>query len=206
MIALLIVFIFAVSMARGDVRAADDEKASETPGEDRIVKIWNLFKRFDVEFEMMDGLHLVSTNKNVYIKIGGKFHLDAGSVDEDSDLDDAFPNLGDENLDDRRLRLYALGLISNFMAFKLEIDFSDTRDIKDMWFSFLDIPIAKTVKIGHFKEPFSLEELSGSDNYTFMERALPAEAFSPKRNTGIMGTNTWKDRRATWASIWEVFQ
>jgi phosphate-selective porin OprO/OprP len=197
-VTLLIAFCLAFAMAPGDVRA-DDEKESEIPDEDRVVRIREPFKRFDMEFEMLDGLHLISTNKEVYIKIGAKLQLDAGSVDEDSDLRDTFPNIGEDDVDFSRLRLYALGLLSDYMAFKLEIDFRDTRDIKDMWISFFGVPIANTVKIGYFKEPFSLEELSGSDNFTFMERALPTEAFSLKRNTGLMGTNTWKDRRATWA-------
>lgn len=40
------------------------------------------------------------------------------------------------------------------------------------------------MKIGQFREPFSLEELTSSNNNTFMERALPNE-FTRGYNTGI---------------------
>jgi phosphate-selective porin OprO/OprP len=55
------------------------------------------------------------------------------------------------------------------------------------------------IRVGHFKEPFSLEEL-GSDNFIpLMERALP-NALVPSRNLGGMVHNTTLEERMTWAA------
>jgi phosphate-selective porin OprO/OprP len=44
------------------------------------------------------------------------------------------------------------------------------------------------LRVGHFREPFSLEELSSLPRLTFLERSL-ADVFAPSRNVGIQ----WSD-------------
>ena len=69
---------------------------------------------------------------------------------------------------------------------------------KDAFLAVKELPLAGSVQIGHYKEPFSLEELISSRYISFMERALP-NAFTPSRNIGVMAMNTYGEQSGTWA-------
>jgi phosphate-selective porin OprO/OprP len=89
--------------------------------------------------------------------------------------------------------------IPAFMTFRGQFDFSSTPEIEDLWLSFVSIPHIDEIKIGHFKEPFSLEMLTSSQSITFMEGSLATSAFGPQRNLGIQILNTEFYRRLSWA-------
>ena len=65
-----------------------------------------------------------------------------------------------------------------------------------MYIELKKIPTLGNLRIGHFKEPMSLEQLTSSKYMTFMERSL-ADTFVQGRNTGFQIANTFADRRAT---------
>ncbi len=97
----------------------------------------------------------------------------------------------------RRARLGAKGVLYENVSFKVQYDFAGgDADFKDTWLGFSDVIGDADVKVGHFKEPFSLEELTSSKYLTFLERSLP-NAFSPGRNTGIGASAASGD--VTWA-------
>jgi phosphate-selective porin OprO/OprP len=98
----------------------------------------------------------------------------------------------------RRLRLYVSGDICRFLEFKIEADFKEPVKVRDLYVRVKDLPLVGNVTIGHFKEPFGLEMLTGSANTTFMERGL-SNVFSPGYNFGVMMNNSLLDERATWA-------
>ncbi len=54
-------------------------------------------------------------------------------------------------------------------------------DFKDVYVGLKKLPGVGTLKVGHFKEAFGLEELTSSKYITFIERSLPTEAFAPSR-------------------------
>jgi phosphate-selective porin OprO/OprP len=112
-------------------------------------------------------------------RIGGRIHLDAAIYNEDTTP----LNNGAEF---RRLWLRTVGKVPWEWQYKVLLDFAGSKvSIMDAYmkkdFGF------KTVTIGQFKEPFSLEEQTGSNYITFMERGLP-NLFAPGRNIGIMDT------------------
>ena len=98
------------------------------------------------------------------------------------------------------MRIIFTGAAYDHIDFKLDIDFANVGDIKDIWIRYREVPFLGDIKAGHFREPVSMERLTSLTNITFMERALPTEAFAPGRNMGIMCNNTILDDRMTWAA------
>ncbi len=71
---------------------------------------------------------------------------------------------------------------------------------KDVYIGLSELPFIGHARIGHFKEPFGLEQLTSARFITFMERSLSDEgAFVPARRMGIMAYDTYLDERGTWA-------
>jgi phosphate-selective porin OprO/OprP len=147
-----------------------------------------------------EGFHLVSPKENLKIKIGGKLIVDGGNIDADEELQRAFPNLDGNDINFRDFSVDIFGNIYDSVDFRFEIDFANAKDIKDNWIRFSKIPYLKHTKIGHMKEPFSLEEQTGINSITFMERALPVQAFSPGRNFGLRYDHPVSDSPINWSA------
>lgn len=87
-----------------------------------------------------DGLHVDSRHKRIRLRFGGKFLLDGGKIDADSDLHRAFTDLSGYNLHLTRLTVAGWALLWDLLEFKLEIDFANIRQIRDNWFRFIARP------------------------------------------------------------------
>jgi phosphate-selective porin OprO/OprP len=152
----------------------------------------------DLRLYWQDGIRMDSADGNVRLKFGGRLQYDFGWIDGGG----LEPVLGDleDGADVRRARLYMSGTMYHDMAFKLQFDVADgDADLKDAYLRFQNIPLIGNITAGHFKEPFSLDELTSSRYITFMERGLP-NAMVPGRNVGIMASNHIFDQRMTWAA------
>lgn len=114
---------------------------------------------------------------DITVTVGGRLHVDAALYDEDT------TELG-SGTEFRRARLLVQGDLDEHWAYRAEYDFAEsTADIKDAYLQYNGLPAGK-LKIGQFKQAFSLEELT-SDNYsTFMERGLP-NVFVPSYRIGF---------------------
>jgi phosphate-selective porin OprO/OprP len=138
-----------------------------------------------------DGIRMDTANKLVKLKIGGLMQYDLAY----------FNQLGTDRVEARRLRIYFAGTMGKHCEFKLEFDLAEgDADLMDAYFQFSNIPFVGNIRIGHFKEPFSLETLTSSRHLSFLERALPVGAFSPARNWGVMLHRTLLDERMTIAA------
>ncbi len=113
----------------------------------------------------------------------GRLHLDYAIHDED-----------DQPLDDnaiiRRARLGLKGEIGSNVSFEIGYDFAEDGSFTIENGSFTDVSLTydiskeAAITVGQFKVPFGLEELTSSNNITFIERALPSIAFPPGRRLG----------------------
>jgi phosphate-selective porin len=57
--------------------------------------------------------------------------------------------------------------------------------LKDIYSTVRDLPLAGNIRVGHFKEPFQLDELTGDEDHTFIRRSLD-NSFAPARKWGVM--------------------
>jgi phosphate-selective porin OprO/OprP len=169
-------------------KKAEEEKVEkEAKGTD-----FNVYWKNGLKFDSKDG--------NFKLQAGGRIQLDFGSIDPDSSLERSFPDLKGTGVEFRRARLFFSGTVYDSVFFKAQYDFAgQDADFKDVYLGLQKIPVIGHLRIGHQKEPFSLEELTSSKYITFLERALPVAAFAPGRNTGIAAYNPVLDKRMTWA-------
>jgi len=144
-----------------------------------------------------EGIRFDTPDKTFQMRIGGRIQNDWAFFDQDSSLEDAVGNW-DEGTEFRRARLYMQGLVYETVEFKAQYDFAGgDAEFKDVYLGLKGLPVGR-LRVGHFKEPFSLNELISDNHITFMEKALP-NALVPARNTGIMINNHVLEDRMTCA-------
>jgi len=184
----LFIFLLAMVIFSGFAMAQAEKKAEKSPNDLRVY--WS------------NGLRFETQDKAFTFKLGGRIMNDWAFVTED----EALEPLGDlaGGTEFRRARLYLSGVVHKRIEFKLQVDFAGGgvvgKDVsfKDAFIGIKDLPVIGGIRMGHFKEPFGLEELTSSKYITFMERALPSAWYS-SRNTGFMIHNRIADQRMSWA-------
>ena len=136
---------------------------------------------------------LAPANAEMTVNIGGRIHLDAAFYDEDiTELS--------SGTEFRRLRAFIAGAIDDDWEYKFQVDFADgDADIKDAFVRYNGLDFGR-VTFGHFKVPFSLEEMTSSKYITFMERAMP-NSFVPSRRIGA-GIDRSSDRMTFAAAVY----
>jgi len=149
------------------------------------------------------GTRLSSNDKQTEIKFGGRVMIDLAWFDPSNRMKEnlgEFPNSSGEF---RRARLYVSGTIYGNVFFKAQYDFAGGDvDWKDVYLGLKKVPVVGNIRVGNQKVPFSLEELTSSKYITFMERALPVEAFAPSRKLGIAVYNSELEGNLNWALMW----
>jgi phosphate-selective porin OprO/OprP len=135
---------------------------------------------------------------------GGRIQIDTANFDQNA-IDSVRANeKNGTEFRTARLALYGGGF--NVIKYQIEYDLAVTNTsssyyakCKDTYIQITDLPLLQNIQIGHFKEPFSLDELT-SDNYiTFMERNIADDIMAPKRHLGIMAFGNSELERATYA-------
>ncbi len=146
-----------------------------------------------------DGPSWKSQDGAFSFKVGGRVQDDWAWMREDDDVERAVGDLTDGE-EFRRAYLTFSGLMYQRVEWKAEFDFAGGDAAwRDVYIGITDVPVLGGIRAGHFKEPFSLEQLA-SDNYTtFVERSS-GDVFAPARNTGVGVGRAFADQRMTWAA------
>ena len=99
----------------------------------------------------------------------------------------------------RRARIGAQGSVGTSARWVAEIDFANGNiRPRDLFVGLTALPGVQEVKVGYFREPFSLEGLTSSRFITFMERS-PLNQLDPARNWGVAGYWRPRSERALFA-------
>ncbi|MCF6168017.1 porin [Lutibacter sp.] len=144
------------------------------------------------------GYHLESNDGNFKMKFGGRIQQHWSFTSQDETIDNLFgkPINGSEF---RRIRFYNAGTLYNFISYKLQLEFAGgSTTVKDIHISIDKLPIVGKFTIGHFKEPFGLDQYNSSNDMSFIERASNFD-ITPGRNNGFMFSNTAFNENITWA-------
>lgn len=147
-----------------------------------------------------DGIHVERNDGAARIFVGGRLLLDAGITVADSDLAVPGSAPGDARARARlrQFRLVAQGQFLEKGLFKIETEFAGSdAEFTDVFLGARGLGPMGTVKGGHMKEPFSLEQQTSRRWLTFMERSLP-NALVIGRNTGGSLHDTTLDDRLRW--------
>ncbi len=139
-------------------------------------------------------------------KLRGRTYVDWGTYSQD-DANRATYGEARNGIGFRTARLGLEGEMFNVFSYTTEIDFvssitdpqtstviGDGVSFKEVWMGVSELPLAQNARVGQFKEPFSLEELTSSRFITFMERSMINQAVVPAYNLGgmIFGQNEAK--------------
>lgn len=132
------------------------------------------------------GLVISSIDGSYSAQIGTLMQLDAAGYSDSGKLDN---NAGTEM---RRGRLYLQGTVMKDWQYKFEMELFGTTgtEVTDAYVRYNGFkPFESTkplaVTVGHFKIPFSLEQLMADKDLSLMERSLP-NGFLKSRAPGVM--------------------
>ncbi len=132
----------------------------------------------DIEIAYDNGLHIRSRDETFSTRIGGVIQADYVFFDHSYPVDNDF--------DIRRARIFIEGRLHDCFSYRLEAELegSSSNRLMDAYIDFDCFPAVK-LRIGQFKEPFSLEHLISDKYLPFNERSM-AYYLTPARDVGIM--------------------
>jgi hypothetical protein len=100
----------------------------------------------------------------------------------------------------RRARIGVQGDAFHVIDYCIEMDFAGQTAFKDVFIRIKELPWIQNIQAGHYKEPFSLEELTSANYITFMERSLINTLGGVGgRKLGVMAFGCSECEYATWA-------
>jgi phosphate-selective porin OprO/OprP len=132
--------------------------------------------------------------------INGSMQADTGYYHQDANSRATYGPLIN-GADIRRARLGVRGALTENVNYCWQMDFGffGRPTFTDIWVEQTNIPYLGKVRIGQWKQPFSLEVVSSYRYTTFMERSSLFQAFTAFRHLGVGFYDNADDLSTTWA-------
>jgi phosphate-selective porin OprO/OprP len=174
----------------GDAAAPAAKAASDKP----VDGFNEVGKDLAMTAKWNNGLELSTKDKAYRIHLGGRYQMDAGWYDVDSNVQATLPGgiIYHDGVDPRRARLRADGTIHETFEFAIEFDFVNSVRVArpapatpfdqtltaptDLWIQFSKTPLGN-IRIGNQKEAIGFEHLVSSRYLPFMERSFNQDTF-----------------------------
>ena len=106
----------------------------------------------------------------------------------------------------RRTRLSAAGSVAEDINYMIQMDFGffGRPTFTDVWAEKSDLLLDGSMRVGQWKQPFSLEVVSSYRYTTFLERSSMFQTFTPFRHVGVGWQRVNPDQSSTIA--WSIFR
>ncbi|HQS38247.1 MAG TPA: porin [Methylotenera sp.] len=143
-------------------------------------------KKSAVSAKYKDGIVLETGDGKNSLQINGRIHADYRNYDYDSSdtSPGALSSAGADTFDIRRARIGTKFKFLDYYSGEIVTDFSSANKLD---VAYLNIAWWKPaqIRIGQYKQPFSLEELTSSNNIDFNERSF-ADVLHAEKQAGAM--------------------
>ncbi len=142
------------------------------------------------EVYFKDGFHLRTPDEKFILRIGGRFQEDGRFFTSDQRNTSSFLN--------RAARIYAQAWFNKDWEVKIEGDFvGGEPELQDGYFAWNHFPEA-SLKVGQFKQPFSMEQVQSLLFWKFTERP-PIDRATTGRDLGVQLSGKLFDERVEYA-------
>ncbi len=144
-------------------------------------------KASSVSAKYKDGIVLESGDGKNSLQVNGRVHFDSRTYDysNDNDTSGAASATGADTFDVRRARLGAKVKFGDYYSGEVVLNGVGSAPTLDV--GYVNVAWWKPVqfRVGLFKMPFSLEQLTSSNNIDFIERSF-VDAYIPAKEIGAM--------------------
>jgi len=155
-----------------------------------------LLKNADAGQVMKNGIGIQSADGKNSVQLMGRLHMDYRSYSSGYASGATKTDQLTDMLDVRRARLGMKGQLDKDFKYEIQGTYgaadngmSDSLTTIDIAFADYAANPAAILRVGKFKMPFSLEQLTSSNNIDFMERSFASQnegEYIPAKETGIM--------------------
>jgi len=157
-------------------------------------------KKSDSLQKLTDKLNAPAPTIYPTAKLTGFFQADAGWFQQSASSTAQLGNLED-NAGFRRARLAGVGKLTENTSYMLELDFAfaGRPTFMDNWVTFSKVPLLGNVRVGQYRMPFGMDELTSVKELTFLERPV-TQPMGPFRQIGLGFYDMTADENVTWAA------